>query len=73
MKSIHFAPVPNMKGKRTMRFTDVTAENYKERELAEMARREKRAAIEAAFAVRDKRNHPINPRILAARKGGANV
>lgn len=40
MKSIHFNQVPTMNGKRTMRFTDVVAENFKQRELAKVHARE---------------------------------
>lgn len=33
-KSIHFSQVPDMRGKVTMPFTDVTAENLRQKELA---------------------------------------
>lgn len=39
-KSIHFNQVPDMRGKRTMRFTDVVAENLKPKELARIHRKE---------------------------------
>lgn len=42
MKSIHFNQVPNMKGRKSMPFTDVIAENYKERERAKEAEKEMR-------------------------------
>lgn len=41
-KSIHFAPVPNMQGKLTMRFTDVVAQDLRPKELARIQLKEMR-------------------------------
>jgi hypothetical protein len=41
-KSIHFNQVPNMRGRLTMPFTDVTAENFKPRILKAIHAREMR-------------------------------
>lgn len=39
-KSIHFAAVPNMRGKLTMRFTDVVAEDLRPKEMARIHAKE---------------------------------
>lgn len=41
-KSIHFNQVPNMRGKLTMPFTDVVAENFRPKELGRIHRQEMR-------------------------------
>lgn len=41
-KSIHFNQVPNMRGKLTMPFTDVVAENFRPKELSRIHRKEMR-------------------------------
>lgn len=49
-KSIHFSQIPNMRGKLTMPFSDVVAENFRPKELGRIHRQEMRDGREDPYS-----------------------
>lgn len=57
MKSIHFATPPTLNGKRTMRYTDVTVENFKPKMLGAIHRREMRGEDDEGVELVEHNDH----------------
>lgn len=53
MKSIHFSQVPDMRGRRTMRYTDVVIEDLRSKALDDIHRREMRDWEEDRYWLED--------------------
>lgn len=59
VKSIHFAPVPPMHGKLTMRFTDVTAIDFRPSMLAAIADEEMAEATAALSRMEARKSEDV--------------